>query len=1163
VDGRPVFAWIPGTVPSGPVQIFTSGSVAFGGLVVAGSPQIAATYFDGAARQRQGHSIEDTAMVVTETVYDSVGRAAVKTKPALFRASAAQPLLAYRPGFVSTLDWSTGVMTGEISNVLPADDGYPYSRQRYETSPLSRVVESGQPGKDFAITPAGGNTSRVSYGPNVAGGFPTDLALPAGEYRLITRTDPDGVTAVSVSDKLGGRVAAGLLLDPGSSHYITTSYLRDYQPAAQVETLRLPNYHRPPDPAHRDAWIRVTTTNLAGRVVSRQAPGSGQTTFIYDQRGQVRFCQDAASAAGGVVLYRRYDPFGRMVEEGTIPTAWDPAFLQQKADASPDWPSAGDGAVAGRVYAYDGDGVDVLQMGLLTHVAATSGRQPVTVEYRYDDRTRIAAANVAVPVDGQPDFLTTFTYDNIGNVRTATYPSGTTITAVRDAAGRVSSVADQTGAVLASYHYDPGDRVLLETVNPGTAAQVSTQYSYASPGWLQSVENAHLKQSLAYTSGGYQGAGYHSGKIARQEIALQVPGAGGGFPADLAYEYAYDPSGRLLTAQALVGGQPRADLSLGVRAPITYDDNGNFLVVPDGGQNDAYHYAAGSDFVVGTSAGTDQDYVPDPDGAARTAAPHGVTDITYDPLTRLPVTITTRDSGIITLQYGADGRRSVKQTQQGTLFYSRGARGVPVLEEFRPVSGPVVRTEYVHGPTGLLVVRAPGRTLTVLRDHLNTPRLLVDQNGTVVSAVQYLPFGGLAGPAFGQSDALRYGFAGYELDPETGLYNAGARLYDPVLRRFLSVDPALQFASPYLYAGNNPAGLIDPDGQSAWWATLIGAFIGALVTVVTGGALGAVGATIFGVGMAGASAADVVASAVVGGIAGAAGSVVGDAVTAGINHEPFTGQRAMLDILTGLAGGAAGAGVGGLAGAQAAKSFMQYGITAVKYATHAATLLAGGAAGLLAAGAVSASITGQNPFSGSAIGNLAIGALAGFGAGLLASGSFLTWSWFNTVPVPLDQSEWDHIQVQQVHSTVDNRQMLTFVSEEAFTDTAAKVVQNFGDEDAIFNLVDNGVTRRADVIAIHAAGRWVFPLTDAGYNRPMRAADFGQYLAARFGGHFSANVNNANVPLKLSICFGAQPFDSMSSVAGEISGALGRNSYAGRGLVTAAQTPGPMSWVMF
>ena len=40
-----------------------------------------------------------------------------------------------------------------------------------------------------------------------------------------------------------------------------------------------------------------------------------------------------------------------------------------------------------------------------------------------------------------------------------------------------------------------------------------------------------------------------------------------------------------------------------------------------------------------------------------------------------------------------------------------------------------------------------------------------------------------------------------------------ARNYDPAIGRFLQIDPAMEFASPFTYVGNNPMRLIDPTGM--------------------------------------------------------------------------------------------------------------------------------------------------------------------------------------------------------------------------------------------------------------------------------------------------------------------------------------------------------------
>ena len=107
-----------------------------------------------------------------------------------------------------------------------------------------------------------------------------------------------------------------------------------------------------------------------------------------------------------------------------------------------------------------------------------------------------------------------------------------------------------------------------------------------------------------------------------------------------------------------------------------------------------------------------------------------------------------------------------------------------------------------------------------VKDHLGSVRTTVNRDGNVLGYDDYYPFG-LSMPGRSSNSANPnddYKFTGYEEDDEAGLtlYHAGARGYDPVLGRFLQIDPMSHLypgLSSYNYAFNNPLSWTDPTGK--------------------------------------------------------------------------------------------------------------------------------------------------------------------------------------------------------------------------------------------------------------------------------------------------------------------------------------------------------------
>jgi len=115
---------------------------------------------------------------------------------------------------------------------------------------------------------------------------------------------------------------------------------------------------------------------------------------------------------------------------------------------------------------------------------------------------------------------------------------------------------------------------------------------------------------------------------------------------------------------------------------------------------------------------------------------------------------------------------------------------------------------------------APAQTVTYFHnDASGTPVLATDAGGNVVWKQNYRPYGErLNNPSAESSNAI--GFAGKPFDANTGLSYMGARYYDPMLGRFMGVDPApadpgsVHGFNRYAYANNNPYKYVDPDGHS-------------------------------------------------------------------------------------------------------------------------------------------------------------------------------------------------------------------------------------------------------------------------------------------------------------------------------------------------------------
>lgn len=189
-------------------------------------------------------------------------------------------------------------------------------------------------------------------------------------------------------------------------------------------------------------------------------------------------------------------------------------------------------------------------------------------------------------------------------------------------------------------------------------------------------------------------------------------------------------------------------------------------------------------------------------------------------------------TGNVLTRYHIGGRYEYDQTPSGTkerLYLGGDAYSAPMVYQRENNSG---WTAYNIG-----------------RDYLGNITHIATTSGTLVAEYSYDPWGRLRDPeTLNIYDAgyepelfLGRGFTGHEHLTWFGLINMNARLYDPLLGRFLSPDPYVQAPdftqnfNRYSYALNNPLRYTDESGEFVF-SMFLGP-VGAVIDAACWGAL--------------------------------------------------------------------------------------------------------------------------------------------------------------------------------------------------------------------------------------------------------------------------------------------------------------------------------------
>lgn len=180
------------------------------------------------------------------------------------------------------------------------------------------------------------------------------------------------------------------------------------------------------------------------------------------------------------------------------------------------------------------------------------------------------------------------------------------------------------------------------------------------------------------------------------------------------------------------------------------------------------------------------------------------------------------------LIYGADNQRikstlKNNSTEVRTMFYGPGYEKVVTPDS-------TWESCYISSPYGAEAMIVKKGTLERLyyieKDHLGSIIGLISNTGSYVERHSYDSWGRRRNPTnwsfdnVPESKLTSWGYTGQEHLDMFGLINMNGRVYDPVLGRFLNVDPIIQnpYSSQglnnYSYCINNPLRYIDPSGYT-------------------------------------------------------------------------------------------------------------------------------------------------------------------------------------------------------------------------------------------------------------------------------------------------------------------------------------------------------------
>ena len=403
----------------------------------------------------------------------------------------------------------------------------------------------------------------------------------------------------------------------------------------------------------------------------------------------------------------------------------------------------------------------------------------------------------------------------------------------------------------------------LASTSHGNAPKATTAYAYNIRDWITQISSTAFTEQLYYNTSHNGNTPQWGGNISA--IAWQTAADSQSSKAR-GYNFTYDGVSRLTAANYFENNQSSGKYSTaydydamsnitvlhrngllddgeyGTIDHLTYEYEGNQLIKVTDSNEEEPTYAHAMHFTDGADEEVEYEY--NANGATTKDENKGI-EVEYNAL-NLPQKITHRFGQYTTYLYSADGKRLRTEyyptpavLQPRIIGYDDW--GFPIFGP-PPAPTPSITRDYcgpfIYENNALKRILFNGGYITFcansnqpeyhyyVKDHLGNIRAVVNQNDSIEEINHYYPYGTLFGESTGLANSVQpYKYSGKELDRMHGLgmYDYGARLYDPMLGRWGQVDNRAEDYypyTPYEYCLFNPINNIDPDGNSVWTKVL-------------------------------------------------------------------------------------------------------------------------------------------------------------------------------------------------------------------------------------------------------------------------------------------------------------------------------------------------------